>query len=299
MISLRQIRYALAVEKQLHFRRAAEQCAISQSALSTALSEMEKQLGFNVFERDNKKVLVTPIGQKFLNKAREIQISLEDLMSLSQTQDALLSYPMSVGIIPTICTYLLPKVLPKLHSQYPDFEMQVVERRSAQLVEMVRSGAIDTAIIALPYPVEGLLTFEFWHEDFYWISHADDTSYEHDNIVTTKELANKKLMLLSDGHCLKDHALAACKKVERDASTISVTNLSTLVQLVVGKGGATLIPEMAVDQLVKGNDKIKMRKLEEPGPHRSLAFIVRPNYSNVNNIEALKQLFTSELARMT
>jgi len=295
MISLRQIRYALAVEKQLHFRRAAEQCSISQSALSTALSEMEKQLGFNVFERDNKKVLVTPIGQKFLNKARDIQVSLEDLMSLSQTQDALLSYPMTVGIIPTICTFLLPEVLPALNQQYPKFEMQVVEDQSAKLVEMVRSGAIDTAIIALPYPVEGLLTFEFWQEDLYWISHVDDDSYQYPDKVTMQELRNKKLMLLSDGHCLKDHALAACRAVERDTSTLQVTNLSTLVQLVIGRTGSTLIPEMALDQLVKGNEQIKIRRLEEKGPHRSLAFIVRPNYSNVNNIEALISLFKAQL----
>lgn len=296
MISIRQIRYALAVEKQLHFRRAAEECSISQSALSTALSEMEKQLGFNIFERDNKKVLVTPIGKRFLDKASEIQVQLEDLMSLSQTQESLLSYPMSIGVIPTICTYLLPKVLPALNAQYPEFAMQVVEDRSAQLVEMVKTGVIDTAIIALPYPVDGLLTFEFWQEDFYWISHAEDQSYRFDDRVTSSELGSKQLMLLSDGHCLKDHALAACKKVERDSSTISVTNLSTLVQLVIGNRGATLIPEMALDQLVKGNKHLKVRKLEEKGPHRSLAFIVRPNYTNVDNIEALIALFREQLS---
>jgi len=97
MISLKQIRYALAVEKQLHFRKAAEDCSVSQSALSTALSEMERHLGFSVFERDNKKVLVTPIGQQFLDKARDVQVRVDDLMKLSQTRDAVLTYPRAVG----------------------------------------------------------------------------------------------------------------------------------------------------------------------------------------------------------
>ena len=143
MISLKQIRYALAVEKYLHFRKASESCTVSQSALSTALAEMEKQLGFSIFERDNKKVLVTPIGQEFLNKARQVQVHVDDLMKLSQTRDAVLSYPMSVGIIPTICPYLLPKVLPSLSENHPNFELNVIEEQSATLLEMVRSGQID------------------------------------------------------------------------------------------------------------------------------------------------------------
>ncbi len=294
MISLKQIRYALAVEKQLHFRRAAEECSISQSALSTALAEMEKQLGFAVFERDNKKVLVTPIGQQFLDKARDVQLQIDDLLKLSQTRAAVLSYPMSVGIIPTICPYLLPKVLPALAQSHPNFEFNVVEEQSAPLLDMVRSGEIDTAILALPYPTEGLLTFEFWQEDLYWISHGDDDLSDTD-VITAKELENKKLMLLKDGHCLKDQALRACKMGSEKAQSLSATSLSTLIQLVIGKMGSTLIPAMALEQLVASSQTLNAKRLAEPGPHRRIAFVVRPNYANLNNIEALIDLFTIKL----
>ena len=295
MISLKQIRYALAVEKHLHFRKASESCAVSQSALSTALAEMEKQLGFSIFERDNKKVLVTPIGQEFLNKARQIQVHIDDLMKLSQTRDAVLSYPMSVGIIPTICPYLLPKILPSLSEKHPNFELNVIEERSATLVEMVRSGQIDTAILALPYPIDGLLSFKFWEEDLFWISHTE-TSGDIKDVVTAKELEDKKLMLLKDGHCLKDQALSACRMGSEKAQSLSATSLSTLIQLVIGKMGSTLIPEMALEQLVAANVELKAMRLAEPGPHRSIAFVVRPNYANIGNIEALMKIFKHELS---
>lgn len=296
MISLKQIRYALAVEKQLHFRKAAEECSVSQSALSTALSEMERQLGFSVFERDNKKVLVTPIGQQFLDKAREVQVQVDDLMKLSQAQDAVLTYPMSVGIIPTICPYILPKVLPPLNEQYPNFEFNVIEEQSAPLLEMVRSGEIDTAILALPYPTDGLLAFEFWEEDLYWISHGDE-DLSASETVTARELENKKLMLLKDGHCLKDQALSACRMGSERVQSLSATSLSTLIQLVIGKVGSTLIPAMALEQLVQASAHLKAKRLAEPGPHRRIAFVVRPNYTNLNNIEALMGVFKTQLNR--
>ncbi|GAA6138908.1 hydrogen peroxide-inducible genes activator [Arenicella sp. 4NH20-0111] len=296
MISLKQIRYALAVEKQLHFRKAAEDCSVSQSALSTALSEMERQLGFSVFERDNKKVLVTPVGQQFLDKAKSVQLQVDDLMKLSQTQGAVLSYPMAVGIIPTICPYILPKVLPALNDEYPNFEFNVIEEQSAHLLDMVRSGEIDTAILALPYPTEGLLTFEFWEEDLFWISHQEEDLADAD-VVTAKELENKKLMLLKDGHCLKDQALSACGMASEKAQSLSATSLSTLIQLVIGRVGSTLIPAMALEQLLTHSSELRAKRLSEPGPHRRIAFVVRPNYTNLGNIEALMSLFKERLAK--
>jgi len=285
MISLKQIRYALAVAKHLHFRKAAEECSISQSALSTALSEMEKLLGFAVFERDNKKVLVTPVGAQFLEKARGLQLQVDDLMSLADAQRGELSFPMKIGMIPTICPYLLPLVLPKLTEQYPNFEMQVYEEQSAPLVEKVRTGEIDTAILALPYPIDGLLSFEFCQEDLFWISHKDDITSTNE-VVTTKELENAKLILLRDGHCLKDHALSACQLNSEQAKSLNATSLTTLIQLVLGRFGSTLIPELALTQLVKANPSLSVKRLAEPGPHRRLAFIVRPNYTNLKNIDA-------------
>jgi len=294
MISLKQLSYALAVEKHLHFKRAAESCSVSQSALSTALNELEKQLGLQIFERDNKKVLVTPIGKQVLEKAQRIKLQLDDLYKLADSQRNELSYPMSIGIIPTIAPYLLPIVLPELTKLYPQLELKIIEEQSHLLVDKVRRGEIDTAILALPYTCEGLLTFEFWQESFYWITHSDEMPPDCSE-VSANELERSKLMLLQDGHCLKDQALSACQFPNDAKHSVGATSLNTLIQLVAGKLGTTLIPEMALEQLIENNSSLSQARLSEPGPHRHIAFIVRPNYSGVNNIELLMQQFRASL----
>ena len=295
MISLRQLDYALAVEKTLHFRKAADLCAVSQSALSTGITELEKQLGVQIFERDNKKVLVTPMGARLLATARTIKIQVDDLYQLARAQKTPLGYPMSLGVIPTIGPYLLPKVLPAVRDNFPDFQLRIVEDQSRVLVDQVRNGELDTAILALPFDTEGLLAFEFWEEDFYWVTHSRD-SHEDQTEITSEELRHSRLMLLKDGHCLKDHALAAChlQTSETDTSFAS-TSLNTLVQMVAGHMGTTLVPEMALDQLVSGSAELKAVHLDEPGPHRRIAFITRPNYAGVRSIELLMKLFRRQL----
>lgn len=296
MISLKQIHYALAVEQTLHFKKAAESCAISQSALSTSLSEMEKQLGFQLFERNNKQVLVTPLGKQVLEKAREIKLLMDDLEKLGDSQQAPLSSTMSLGIIPTICPYLLPLVLPPLQSQYPALQLRITEEQSQALVEQVRNGDLDAAVLALPFKCDGLLTFSFWAEDFFWITHADDDLALKPQLESD-ELDLERLMLLKEGHCLKDHALAVCHLSDVSAHHLSATSLNTLVQLVANGLGTTLVPAMAVPQLVETNPLIAKVPLAEPGPHREIAFVVRPNYPGVKNIELLMELFRRELQR--
>jgi len=295
MISLKQITYILAVEKTLHFKKAAELCSVSQSALSTAITEMEKQLGFQVFERDNKKVLITPIGAQCLEKARSIKLQMDDLYQLGQALKAPLSYPMTIGSIPTIGPYLLPKVLAGVRHQYPDFQLRIIEDQSHVLVNKVKSGELDAAILALPFDIEGLLAFEFWQEDFYWISHCDDQLAQQTEI-TSAEIKKSSLMLLKDGHCLKEHVLAACKLSSSATDTsFAYTSLNMLVQMVAGRMGTTLIPAMALDTLLSGNSELKAAHLNEPGPHRKIAFITRPNYPGVKGIELLMQVFRQEL----
>jgi LysR family hydrogen peroxide-inducible transcriptional activator len=290
MISLKQIHYALAVERTLHFKKAAEACAVSQSALSTALSEMEKQLGFQIFERNNKQVLVTPLGKKALQKAHQVKLQMDDLAKLGESLREPLHTTMSLGIIPTICPFLLPVVLPTLRAEYPGLQLQISEEQSHVLVEQVRNGDLDAAILALPFKCDGLLTFKFWAEDFYWITHVDDDLAQKPQLEND-ELDPQRLMLLKEGHCLKDHALAVCRLQNSSEHHLSATSLNTLVQLVANGLGTTLVPTMAVPQLVDDNPRIAKVPLAEPGPHREIAFVVRPNYPSIKSIELLMQLF--------
>lgn len=297
MLTLKQLSYALAVAKTLHFKRAAEACSVSQSALSSAVQELEYQIGFAIFERDNKRVLVTSQGEDFLLRAQSVLSAAQDLMAFAQAQREPLSRPLSLGVIPTVGPFLLPRVLPLVRERYPDLKLKIKEAPSAQLVQQVQQGELDTAVLALPYPLAGLLAFEFWHEDFYVVMHQRDHPAQAKGI-RAKSLVPEQLLLLEDGHCLKDHALSACR-INMPAvtdNTLASTSLYTLIQMVAGRMGATLIPEMAVNQLLGDNPELRVLHLDEPGPHRSLAFITRLNYTGVAGIECLRDCFRESLS---
>jgi len=296
MISIKQLHYALAIEKTLHFKKAAEACSVSQSALSTAINELEKQLGVIIFERNNKQVLVTNSGQQILDKAKRVKLELDELLQISQTNKQPFASPMTIGVIPTIGPYLLPKVLPEVRKQHPSFKLKIIEEQSHVLVEKVRVGEIDAAILALPYPIEGLMSFDFWQEDFYWVCHKDECPSKVEEI-TSEELAIEKLMLLKEGHCLKAHALAACQlQNNKQESDFDSASLHTLIQMVAGKLGTTLVPQMALDQLIHNESELSAIHLNEPGPHRTIAIIIRPNYVRTNELTILKDIFTQQLA---
>ncbi|MCH9697597.1 MAG: LysR family transcriptional regulator [Gammaproteobacteria bacterium] len=295
MISIKQLIYALAVEETLHFKKASEQCNISQSALSTALNELEKELGLQIFERDNKKVLVTAVGKQVLQQARSIWLQVEDLQHFAESQQAPLSYPLTVGMIPTIAPYLLPILLPVLSKRYPQAKLDIVENQSHILVDQVRRGEIDTAISALPFHCDGLLTMTFWEEDFYWVT-LKGNQHSQQLEITSKELGHCNLLLLKEGHCLKDQVLSVCNRTEQFASqSFSASSLNTLIQMVLGNMGTTLIPEMAIGQLTSQHNSLSVVHLNEPGPHRQIAFILRPNFTRLAAIETLILLCKEKL----
>jgi LysR family hydrogen peroxide-inducible transcriptional activator len=296
MISLKQLAYAVAVAETLHFKQAAEKMHVSQSALSTAISELEKQLGIILFERNNKQVMLTVQGELFLERAKSIKLAVDDLYQLARSQQAPLSTPMTIGVIPTIAPYLLPKVLPTLRQQYPGFELTLVEDQSHELLKQLRRGELDSAILALPFDIDGLLSFEFWQEDFYWVTHKEDAVAFNRAEIKSEDIVLENLMLLKEGHCLKDHALLACKAPIASVDySMNATSLQTLVQLVAAQMGSTLVPEMALENLVYQQPMLTALHLKEPSPHRRIAFITRPNYVDVNSIMKLKSLFQQAL----
>jgi LysR family hydrogen peroxide-inducible transcriptional activator len=295
MISLKQLHYALAIEKTLHFKKAAEACNVSQSALSTAISELEKQLGTTLFERNNKQVLVSNNGQLILDKAKKIKLEVDELLQISKINKQPFSSPMTLGVIPTIGPYLLPKVLPEVRRLHPCFKLKILEEQSHVLVDKVRTGDIDAAILALPYPIEGLMSFDFWREDFYLVCHKDECPKKVQEI-TSEELEIEKLMLLKDGHCLKEHALTVCRlQNKKQDSDFDSASLHTLIQMVAGKLGTTLVPQMALDQLIHNESELRAIHLNEPSPHRTIALIIRPNYLRTKELTMLKDIFTKQL----
>lgn len=295
MITLRQLEFALAVAKHRHFKRAAEECNISQSALSLGIAELEKQLDTQIFERNNKQVLITPIGEELLERTKRIFLEINDLTTLAQGHQTPLTYPMSIGIIPTIAPFLLPKVLPSLSQKYPDFQLNIIEKQTERLIEQVRYGHIDTAIIALPYPIEGLHTFEFWQEDFFAIVADGDPNAKRTSIGS-HELSQSNLLLLGEGHCLTDQVLSVCSLGKKSfKSNFFDASLNTLIQMSLAGMGVTLVPEMALYQLKTSHPNIHAIPISEPSPHRRLAFISRLNYARVNDIRLLSTIFQEAL----
>ncbi|MDO5652092.1 MAG: hydrogen peroxide-inducible genes activator [Moraxella sp.] len=298
MITLRQLEFALAVAKHKHFKRAAEDCNISQSALSLGIAELEKQLDTQIFERNNKQVLITPIGQELLERAQRIFSDINDLTSLAHNHHTPLDYPMTIGMIPTIAPYLLPKVLPTLKNKYPNFEINVVEKQTERLIEQVRYGHLDTAIIALPYAVDGLHVFEFWQENFFALFPSSDPHAKLDSI-SSDELAKTNLLLLGEGHCLTDHVLSVCSLERKDIeSGFSEVNLCTLIQMSVAGMGTTLVPDMALPQLAHQSKQARAVPINDKGPHRRIAFISRLNYARVNDIKVLGEVFREALSKI-
>lgn len=295
MITLRQLEFAVAVGKHKHFKRASEECSVSQSALSLGIAALEEQLDVQVFERNNKQVLITPIGEEIIARANVVLSQVHDLTQLAQSQHKPLNAPMHIGLIPTIAPYLLPKVMPQLRDEFPDFQLHISEDQSERLIEKVRSGVLDTAILALPYPISGLHQFEFWQENFFAVFH------EHDAIAKQKKISNEQLtatnlLLLGEGHCLTDHVLSVCHLEKNEGnSSFAHASLNTLIQMSLSNMGTTLVPEMALDQVFQQNSGVTALEVDEAGPHRRIAFITRLNYARVNEIERLASIFNEVL----
>jgi LysR family hydrogen peroxide-inducible transcriptional activator len=294
MLTLKQIDYALSVAKNLHFKKAADECFISPSTLSNAITELETQLGVKIFERNNKKVIVTSLGKEILAKAKKIKLEVQNIQELAQHNITGLCSSLSIGIIPTISPYFLPLVLPKLQKKFSDLRLKIEEGQSQILINRVKEGDLDMAILALPYDVQDLLSFKFWEEDFFWVSHSQNKNAGKPEIKAS-ELEHSELMLLEDGHCLKDHILDACNISDSSQYSFKASSLNTLIQLVKGKMGTTLVPKMALKELIGSRKDLSISHLDEPGPHREIALITRPNYAGMESTETLVEFFRKTL----
>ena len=290
MLTLKQIKYALAVEKNLHFKKAADECFISPSTLSNAITELESYLGVKIFERNNKKVILTSIGKEILAKAKKIKLEINSINELAQHSSGFLGSSISLGIIPTISPYFLPLILPKVRKKFSNLKFKIEEGQSQILLDKVSEGDLDMAILALPYDTKDLATFKFWEEDFFWVSNAQDNNVGKTEIKAS-ELENADLLLLEDGHCLKDHILGACNFSSSSRYSLKASSLNTIIQLVKGRMGTTLIPKMALKELIGNKKNFSIAHLNEPGPHREIALVTRPDYAGMDSMNLLINFF--------
>lgn len=287
--SIRQLQYFLAVLELRHFGQAAERCFVTQSTLSVGVQELENLLGAQLFERNKRKVMPTPLALALAEKARQIIEISEAMAQQAHGEKGVLVGTMRLGVIPTIGPFLLPRVLPGIRQQYPELKLQLVEDQTARLIERLNNGQLDCAILALPYEL-GALEFEtFLHEIFY-VAFPSGHGLSLGGAIPSAELPMDEIMLLEEGHCMRDHALGAChtKKMQRNA-TVQGTSLYTMIEMVAGGQGITFIPEMAVESALVQQSDICLRPLAEQAPHREIALVWRPTYHRKDEMALLAE----------
>ena len=294
--SLRQLRYLAALAETKHFGRAAEACFVTQSTLSAGLKELETQLGVTLVERTKRRVMVTPLGEAVVARARRLLSDAGEIVDLARAAAEPLSGPLSLGVIPTVAPFLLPKVLPRVRKAHPKLKLHLVEDLTARLLDRLHAGELDLALIALPYRATDLETLELGEDRFLLATPAGHPLAGHGH-VDPQELAQAPLLLLEEGHCLRDHALAACHiaNAAPAGERLQATSLHTLTQMVAGGMGVTLLPQMAVDAGLAKGTGIAISLLDDPGATRKIGLAWRPSSARKAEFKTLGEYFRAAL----
>ncbi|MBE65208.1 MAG: LysR family transcriptional regulator [Gammaproteobacteria bacterium] len=273
--SIKQIRYICAVAEYKHFSKAAEACFVTQSTLSAAIQDLESQLGVIIFERSKKSVLITPSGEKLLDQARKILGELEDFVSLAKMNQDALTGDIRLGVIPTIGPFILPGLLKELRESYPKLGLYLKEDLSAKLYRHLQQGELDLIILAFPYSLPEMDIVRLFKDEFL-LCLPEGHQLEKSKQIKQSQLQGQSLLLLEEGHCLRDHALEACKLEKADTNLVyQGTSLHTLVHMVANGLGVTLLPQIAVDADVLGDTKLQLRKFTNENVSREIGLAWR------------------------
>lgn len=294
--TLKQLRYLVAVAETRHFGRAAEACFVTQSTLSAGIQELESTLGATLVERTKRRVMLTPLGAEIAERARAILSQAEDLAALAGAAGKPLTGLLRLGAIPTIGPYLLPRVLPALRRAYPDLQLYLREDQTARLLEQLAGGHLDVALLALPFDVGDLET-RVIGEDRFWVACPPGHRLVNQPQVDAADLAGEHLLLLEDGHCLRDHALAACRLRDAGkAGEFQATSLYTLVEMVAAGFGLTLLPGLAVESGLMKDCEVALRPLSGPGAGRQIALAWRRSSPRRAEFDLLARALAGPLA---
>lgn len=273
--SIKQLKYLCAVAEHKHFSKAAEASHVTQSTLSAAIQELESQLGVVIFERSKKNVLITPLGERLLHQARIILGDVEDFVSLAKSHDEALAGELRLGVIPTIGPFLLPHLLADLRKRYQKLKLFLKEDLSAQLVQQLQQGDLDLIILAFPYALPDMDTLTLFKDEFL-LCLPPGHALENSSHVRQQQLRGEKLLLLEEGHCLRDHALEACKLESADTDVVyQGTSLHTLVQMVANGLGVTLLPTMSIEADVLGETHLRLKHFNNENVSREIGMAWR------------------------
>ncbi|MEV0849936.1 LysR substrate-binding domain-containing protein [Streptomyces sp. NPDC049954] len=288
--SLAQLRAFAAVADHLHFRDAAAAIGMSQPALSGAVSALEEVLGVTLLERTTRKVLLSPAGERLAARAREVLSGVSALLEEADAVRAPFTGALRLGVIPTVAPYLLPAVLRLAAGRYPDLDLQVHEEQTSSLLEGLGAGRLDLLLLAIPVAGPGFTELPLFDEDFvlvtprgHWLGGREGLPRE--------ALRELPLLLLDEGHCLRDQALDVCREAGQDRGPVTTTaaGLSTLVQLVAGGLGVTLLPRTAVQLETARSDQLLTGYFADPAPGRRIGLVMRSGTARSEEFAALAE----------
>lgn len=272
--SLRQLQYAVAVADARSFSEAAWRCRVSQPSLSAQIAQLEDALGSRLFERDRRKVLLTTAGEQIIERARVVLREVDDLVDLAQRSSDPLSSTIRLGVIPTLSPYLIPCIRPALRRTYPKLTLLWVEDKTEVLVAKLGAGEIDGALLALEAEIGDVEREVIGYDPFVLAATARHPLMLRKGAVKIAELAGENVLLLDDGHCFREQALAVCSGAKVHELEFRATSLPTLAQMVADGAGVTLLPQLAVATEAK-RARLAVRPFAEPAPGRTIALVWR------------------------
>jgi LysR family transcriptional regulator, hydrogen peroxide-inducible genes activator len=271
MISLRQLRYFASLARHRHFGRAADECAVTQPALSMQIRDLEREIGAELVERRPGEVTLTTTGIEVAQRAERILAATRDLIDFARHRQVL-SGPLKLGIIPTLAPYLLPRLLPRLQQAYPSLRLDVRETQTAPLIGELIAGELDCVLSALPVEHADIHTIALFEDRFLLAAPVDEPMPRR--ALKADDVDQRRLILLEEGHCLRDQALAFCATKRDSAAALGSTSLATVMQMVANGYGVTLVPEIAADVEVR-DERVALKRFAAPEPGRTIGLAWR------------------------
>ena len=273
--TLKQLKYLCALAQHHHFGNAAKACHVSQSTLSASIVELEDVLSASLVERNNRSVLLTSLGLEVVERARAILTDVDDVVALCEASKEPFQGKIRLGVIPTIAPFVLPKMLYALRREHPECKMFVREDLSQSLIDALQVGELDILLLALPFPADQVDTLTLFDDPFYLAARPDSQLISNQSL-NTRDLQGTEMLLLEEGHCLREHALEACKLKAQDVNVpYQATSLTTIVQMVANGIGTTLLPKMATDAGIADRTGLVLRAFDEPDVGRKIGLMWR------------------------
>jgi LysR family hydrogen peroxide-inducible transcriptional activator len=290
--TLRQLEYIVAVADQRHFGRAAEACFVTQPGLSAQVRELESLLELQIFERDSRRVLVTPAGAELVERARKILVEVDELVEAARVAQQPLCGTLRVGVIPTVAPYLLPRVIPKMRRKHRELHLRLREDHTVRIVAELEAGRLDLLLLALEAELGNAQTLPLFRDDFLAVMPVNHPLARKKRL-RQEDLNGQQVLLLEDGHCLRDQALAVCTaQGASELGDFRATSLSTLTQMVTDGEAMTLLPELALGVETRGRRDLAVRPFRSPAPHRTIGLAWRPSSPREEEFHALAESFS-------